>query len=72
MQLELTTSEYMLCVQRNLAAGSSDYARVMCILMLAMGKFTSFCSRMPGIDSAMVYCYPKEKFRRAIRNFSIT
>lgn len=42
MQLELTTSEYMLCVQRNLAAGSSDYARVMCILMLVMGNSPSF------------------------------
>lgn len=58
MQLELTTSEInaLRKLQRNLA-GSSDYARVTCILMLAMGNSPSFVSKCLGIDSATVYRY---------------
>ena len=58
MQLELTTSEInaLRKLQRNLV-GSSDYARVTCILMLAMGNSPSFVAECLGIDSATVYRY---------------
>lgn len=58
MQLELTQSEInaLRKLQRNLA-GSSDYARVTCILMLGMGNPPSFVAECLGIDPATVYRY---------------
>ena len=58
MQLELSTSDIHAPrkLQRNLA-GSSDYARVTCILMLGMGNSPSFVADCPGIDSSTVYRY---------------
>ena len=58
MQLELTPSEInaLRKLQRNLA-GSSDYARVTCILMLGMGNPPSFVAECLGIDPATVYRY---------------
>lgn len=43
-------------LQRNLC-GSSDYARVTCILMLGMGNAPSFVSSCLGIDTSTVYRY---------------
>ena len=43
-------------LQRNLA-GSSDYARVTCILMLGMGNSPSFVASCIGIDVSTVYRY---------------
>lgn len=56
--LELTPSEInaLRKLQRNLA-GSSDYARVTCILMLGMGNPPSFVAKCLGIDPATVYRY---------------
>ena len=58
MQIELSTSEIdaLRKLQRNLA-GSSDYVRVTCILMLSMGNSPSFVSDCLGIDSSSVYRY---------------
>ena len=43
-------------LQRNLA-GSSDYARVTCVLMLGMGNSPSFAASCLGIDVSTVYRY---------------
>jgi len=58
MQIELSTSDInaLRKLQRNLA-GSPDYARVTCILMLGMGNPPSFVAECLGIDSATVYRY---------------
>ena len=58
MQIELSTSDIdtLRKLQRNLA-GSSDYARVTCILMLGMGTPPSFVAECLGIDSSTVYRY---------------
>jgi transposase len=58
MQLELSQSDIKTLrkLQRNLT-GSSDYARVTCILMLYMGNSPSFISECLGIDSSTVYRY---------------
>lgn len=56
MEIQLSTSEMEVLrkLQRNLA-GSSDYARVTCILMLGMGNTPSFVSSCLGIDVSTVY-----------------
>lgn len=58
MEIQLSTSEMEVLrkLQRNLA-GSSDYARVTCILMLGMGNTPSFVSSCLGIDVSTVYRY---------------
>ena len=58
MELQLSTSEMEVLrkLQRNLA-GSSDYARVTCILMLGMGNPPSFVASCLGIDASTVYRY---------------
>ena len=58
MELQLSTSEMEVLrkLQRNLA-GSSDYARVTCILMLGMGNTPSFVASCLGIDASTVYRY---------------
>ena len=58
MELQLSTSEMEVLrkLQRNLA-GSSDYARVTCILMLGMGNTPSFVAACLGIDASTVYRY---------------
>ena len=58
MEIRLSTSEMEVLrkLQRNLA-GSSDYARVTCILMLGMGNTPSFVSSCLGIDVSTVYRY---------------
>lgn len=58
MEIHLSTSEIEVLrkLQRNLA-GSSDYARVTCILMLCMGNSPSFVSSCLGIDVSTVYRY---------------
>lgn len=58
MQINLSTSdlEVLRSLQRNLA-GSSDYARVTCILMLAKGNSPSFVADCLGIDVSTVYRY---------------
>ncbi len=58
IQMELSTSEIDAPrkSQRNLA-GSSDYARVTCILMLSKGNSPSFVSVCLGIDSSSVCRY---------------
>ena len=43
-------------LQRNLA-GSSDYARVTCILMLGLGNSPSFVASCLGINTSTVYRY---------------
>jgi len=58
MQLELSTSDInaLRKLQRNLA-GSSDYVRVTCILMLGMDNSPSFVAECLDIDSSTVYRY---------------
>ena len=58
MEMQLSTSEIenLRKLQRNLA-GSSDYARVTCILMLGMGNSPSFVASCLGIDVSTVYRY---------------
>lgn len=58
MEMQLSTSEMEVLrkLQRNLA-GSSDYARVTCILMLGMGNSPSFVASCLGIDVSTVYRY---------------
>ena len=58
MEMQLSTSEIEILrkLQRNLA-GSSDYARVTCILMLGMGNSPSFVASCLGIDVSTVYRY---------------
>ena len=58
MEMQLSTSEIenLRKLQRNLA-GSSDYARVTCILMLGMGNSPSFVALCLGIDVSTVYRY---------------
>lgn len=58
MEIQLSTSEIEVLrkLQRNLA-GSSDYARVTCILMLSMGNSPSFVASCLGIDVSTVYRY---------------
>ena len=58
MGIQLSTSEMEVLrkLQRNLA-GSSDYARVTCILMLGMGNSPSFVASCLGIDVSTVYRY---------------
>ena len=58
MEMQLSTSEIEILrkLQRNLA-GSSDYARVTCILMLSMGNSPSFVASCLGIDVSTVYRY---------------
>ena len=58
MGIQLSTSEMeaLRKLQRNLA-GSSDYARVTCILMLGMGNSPSFVASCLGIDVSTVYRY---------------
>ena len=58
MQIELSTSEIdaLRKLQRN-PAGSSDYVRVTCILMLSMGNSPSFVSDCLGIDCSSVCRY---------------
>ena len=58
MQIELSPSDIKTLrkLQRNLA-GSSDYARVTCILMLGMGNPPSFVAECLGIDSSTIYRY---------------
>ena len=58
MQMTLSTSELEVLrrLQRNLA-GSSDYARVTCILMLGKGNSPSFVADCLGIDVSTVYRY---------------
>lgn len=56
MEIQLSTSEMGVLrkLQRNLA-GSSDYARVTCVLMLGMGNSPSFAASCLGIDVSTVY-----------------
>ncbi len=58
MQIKLSSSDIELLrrLQRNLS-GSSDYARVTCILMLGKGNSPSFIADCLGIDVSTVYCY---------------
>lgn len=58
MEIQLSTSEMEVLrkLQRNLA-GSSDYARVTCILMLGMGNTPSFVSSCLGMDVSTVCRY---------------
>lgn len=58
MEVHLSQSEKenLRKLQRNLV-GSSDYARVTCILMLDMGNTPSFVSSCLGIDVSTVYRY---------------
>lgn len=58
MEMQLSTSEMKVLrkLQRNLG-GSSDYARVTCILMLGMGNSPSFVASCLGIDISTVYRY---------------
>lgn len=58
MEIQLSTSEMggLRKLQRNLA-GSSDYARVTCVLMLGMGNSPSFAASCLGIDVSTVYRY---------------
>lgn len=58
MEVHLSQSEIEVLrkLQRNLA-GSSDYARVTCILMLCMGNSPSFVASCLGIDVSTVYRY---------------
>ena len=67
MQIELSPSDLSTLrkLQRNLA-GSSDYARVTCILMLSMGNSPSFVSACLGIDSSTVYRYRSAYLRGGI------
>lgn len=58
MEVHLSQSEIEVLrkLQQNLA-GSSDYARVTCILMLCMGNSPSFVASCLGIDVSTVYRY---------------
>ena len=58
MEIQLSPSEMEVLhkLQRNLA-GSSDYARVTCILMLGMGNSIPFVASCLGIDVSTVYRY---------------
>ena len=58
MELQISPSEMEVLrkLQRNLA-GSSEYARVTCILMLGMGNTPSFVAACLGIDASTVYRY---------------
>lgn len=58
MEIQLSTSEMEVLrkLQRNLA-GSSDYVRVIRILMLCMGNFPSFVASCLGLDVPTVYRY---------------
>lgn len=58
MLLKLSPSEIEILrkLQRNLA-GSSDYARVTCLLMLGMGNSPSLVSSCLGVDTSTVYRY---------------
>lgn len=56
IQLSTSEMEVLRKLQRNLA-GSSDYARVTCILMLGMGNSPSFVASCLGIDVSTVYRY---------------
>lgn len=58
MEVHLSQSEIEVLrkLQRNLA-GSSDYARVTCILMLCMGNSPSFVASCLGVDVSTVYRY---------------
>ncbi len=58
MQIDLSPSELRSLreLQRNLS-GSSDYARVTCILMLSMGNSPTFVADCLGIDGSTVYRY---------------
>lgn len=58
MEFQLSTSEMEVLrkLQRNLG-GSSDYARVTCILMLGMGNCPSFVASCLGINVSTVYRY---------------
>lgn len=58
MEIKLSTSEReeLHKLQRNLC-GSSDYARVTCLLMLDKGHKPSSVSDCLGIDISTVYCY---------------
>ena len=67
MGIELPTPEMEVLrkLQRNLA-GSSDYARVTCVLMLGMGNSPSFVASCLGIDVSTVYRYCFEKYKEEL------
>lgn len=65
IELPLSSIEELRKLQRNLV-GSTDYARVTCILMLSMGNSPSFVSSCPGIDISTVYRYRSAYLRGGV------